>query len=119
MLNYLIVGQKIRDFRKLKRLSQETLAEKVDKSVAYISYIEGGYKCMSVETLVDIVNALGITADVLLSECLEYNFDINAGELKEIIEDCSPYERKIILDTARAIKISMRDNLSMSRKKSY
>ncbi len=116
MLNYLTVGQKIRTIRKQKRISQEALAGKINKNSSYISYIESGYKCMSVETMVDIVNALGITTDVLLSESLEHNLEVNAEELKEIIEDCTPYERRIILDAARAIKISMRDNYSMKCK---
>ena len=58
MINYYTIGQRVKEARKKKHLSQADLAEAVEKSTSYISYMETGLKCMSLETLVDIANAL-------------------------------------------------------------
>ena len=43
-INYRKLGQKIKQFRLTKGLSQEELAEKCNLSTSYISYIETGKK---------------------------------------------------------------------------
>ena len=63
MINYYTIGQRVKEARKKKHLSQADLAEAVEKSTSYISYMETGLKCMSLETLVDIANALDVSAD--------------------------------------------------------
>ena len=60
-LNYHVIGQRIRNYRQQRNLSQNSVAEKIDKSATYISYIEGGIKHPSLETLVDLANLLGVT----------------------------------------------------------
>ena len=71
-LNYHVIGQRIRNYRQQRNLSQNSVAEKIDKSATYISYIEGGIKHPSLETLVDLANLLGVTTDLLLGENLEH-----------------------------------------------
>ena len=66
MINYYTIGQRVKEARKKKHLSQADLAEAVEKSTSYISYMETGLKCMSLETLVDIANALDVSADYIL-----------------------------------------------------
>ena len=53
------------------RLTQEALAEKVEVSTSYIGHIERGQKRCSLETLVSIAGALGVTPDLLLRDSLE------------------------------------------------
>ena len=53
------------------KLTQEALAEKVDVSTSYIGHIERGQKRCSLETLVSIADALGVTPDLLLRDSLE------------------------------------------------
>ena len=67
MINYYTIGQRVKEARKKKHLSQADLAEAVEKSTSYISYMETGLKCMSLETLVDIANALDVSADYILA----------------------------------------------------
>ena len=107
-LNYTIIGKRIKQARKRMKLTQENLAEKIDKCPSYISYIENGKKQLSLETLVDIANTLQVSADDLLSFNIEYKSEAKS-EFSSILENCSTYEKKVITDIAKALKQSLRD----------
>ena len=113
-LNYKIIGKSIKQARKRKKLSQETLAEIIDKSSSYISYIETGIKHLSLETLVDIANALEVSADELLSFNIEFRHEVKS-EFSSILEKCSTYEKKVITDVAKALKQSLQDDRRLRR----
>ena len=67
-MDFMVLGKRIRDERVLLRLTLEQLAEKVDKSSNFIGQIERGTRKPSIETLVDLANALGTTTDNLLRD---------------------------------------------------
>ena len=69
-INYSLIGNRIKAARKAKGLSQSELSELIDRSVGYMSYIETGRKKPSLETLIQIANALDVTIDELLSDNL-------------------------------------------------
>ena len=69
-MDYALLGKRIRDERLLLRLTIEQLAEKVNKSTNYIGQIERCDGKPSLETIVDIANALGTTVDSLLRDSL-------------------------------------------------
>lgn len=70
-MDYELLGKRIRDERLLLRLTIEQLAERVDKSTNYIGQIERNDGKPSLETIVDIANALGTTVDELLKDSLK------------------------------------------------
>ena len=107
-LNYTLIGKHIKEARKKRKLTQEKLSEIIDKSPSYISYIETGKKQLSLETLVDIANALKVNADRLLSYNIEFGND-QKDDFSPILEGCTPFEKKVITDTARALKRTLRD----------
>lgn len=43
-INYILLGQRIRAFRTKKGITQMELAERIDRSAAYMSYVETAYK---------------------------------------------------------------------------
>ncbi|WP_053006155.1 helix-turn-helix domain-containing protein [Kiloniella spongiae] len=55
------VGEQIRDLRKAKRMSVTTLAEKIGKSVGYVSQIERGISIVSIPILNKISAALEVS----------------------------------------------------------
>ena len=65
---YLQLGLKISYYRKLRGLTQEELAEKVDLSSAFIGHVEAPNvsKAVSLDTLFDIAKALEIPPYKLL-----------------------------------------------------
>lgn len=63
-LEYRQLGLKIAYYRKLAGLTQEQLAEKIEKSAAFIGHVEAPNidKAVSLDTLFDISEALNIPA---------------------------------------------------------
>lgn len=109
-LNYYTIGQRIREIRKRCGFSQAMLSELVDKSPTYISYIEGGSKSMSLETFVQIANALEVSTDLLLIDHLTSLSVAGNREVTKLLADCSDYETLVLLDTLKMLKIALRDH---------
>lgn len=65
-LDYYRIGQRIRQVRKAKGLSQGELAEKCGISMSFMGHIERGTRIMSLDTFVAVCDALGTKADELL-----------------------------------------------------
>ncbi len=61
---YKVIGLKIAYYRKLKGLTQEQLAEKIDKNLAFIGAVEAPNvnRTISIDTLFDISEALNTPA---------------------------------------------------------
>ena len=114
-LDFYTVGQRIRRLRKRKRMSQATLAELTDVSATYISHLENGMKFVTVETLIAIANALGVSTDVILCDSLDNQLAPCMAELEYILKDCTNHERRVILDTIRGLKQSLRENYYLKK----
>ncbi|RIP35662.1 XRE family transcriptional regulator [Staphylococcus gallinarum] len=53
------IGKKLKDLRRIKKLTQEELAERTDLSKGYISQIESGHASPSMETFLNVLEVLG------------------------------------------------------------
>lgn len=58
-------GKNIRELRKQKGWSQETLAEKVGLHRTYISVVERGEKNLSIDNIAKIAKTLGVSLETL------------------------------------------------------
>lgn len=65
------VGARIRDFRIMKKMSQEALAFDSDIHPAYLSQVERGEKCPTVETICKICKGLKIPMSELMDFSIE------------------------------------------------
>lgn len=99
-INIKQIGTQIRKFRKIAELTQEELAEHINLSVQYIGYLENGKKGASLDTIIDIANALGITVDPLLLGNLHCEITVHIYEFTELIICCGDEDRDYILDAA-------------------
>ena len=115
-LNYILLGQKVKSFRKKKGFSQFKLSEMISRSPTYISYIESGNKSMSLETFLLLTNALNVTADELLTDSLENTIKVSNHEFATLILDCTEYEKRILLDITARTKTSLRENRGYFRR---
>ncbi len=109
-INYIALGKRIRSARKKQGLTQLKLSEQVHCSASYLSYIENGTKCISLELLIDIANKLNISSDMLLFDCLKNTVTASNHAFTELLNDCSEYEKIILLETATALKFALRNN---------
>ena len=62
------LGEKIRRFRQLRNLSQDTLAYDCEVHRNYISAIENGVRNITFETLVKVAQGMGITVSELTTD---------------------------------------------------
>ena len=65
-LNYKAIGQRIRQVRQEKHITQEKLGELCALSTAHIGHIERGTRIPSLQTVFHIASALGVSIDYLL-----------------------------------------------------
>lgn len=102
-MDYCIIGENIRKYRKQNGFSQEELSEKVGISVTHMSHIETGYTKLSLSVAVSLANALGVQIDTLLREP---TVDTESAERRigEILGGCTGREADIIADIVKAVK---------------
>ena len=97
------LGDKIRDTRLKCGLTQDRLAEMVDISTNFMSLIENG-RNMSVETLVKIADALGVTVDYLLSDTMEVQSDKIMTQIAQNLSTLSDDEKLFFLNDIKQYK---------------
>ena len=101
-MDYELLGKRIRDERLLLRLTIEQLAERVDKSTNYIGQIERNDGKPSLETIVDIANALGTTVDALLKDSLRIEqHDGTIQEISTLLYSLDDNGKQFILDVVK------------------
>ena len=98
-LDYGRMGMRIRQVRKTKGWSQEELAKKAGISMSFMGHIERGSRIMSLETFVNICEALHTNADELLwgiahpSNALEDMWSVSDKKSDEKTDSYSMYIR--------------------------
>ena len=92
-MDYKGLGKRIREERKRLHLTQAELAEAIDISDTYMGAIERGERSLTLDTLVRLVNRLGVTVDYMLADSVADNDSNIMEQFKQII-DGQPLERK-------------------------
>ena len=85
------IGENVRSIRNERKITQEQLADMVDKNASSITRIEAGYRMMSVESLVAVANALGVSCDALIhgkdgTVSMENIIHLLQGQPRETVE---------------------------------
>ena len=102
-MDYKRLGNRIREERLRLHLTQAQLAEDVDISDTYMGAIERGERSLTLDTLVRLVNRLGVTVDYLLADSVS-DSDANIMEQFKQIMDQQPLERRqMAINVLRAV----------------
>ncbi len=109
-VNFKLIGKRIQEVRKQQAMTQAELAALTDMSDSYISCIETAKKQASLESLIRISNALGITVDELLSGNQIHNPTDYQTDIDLLMEDCSLLERRFIYELISVAKYIIRNN---------
>lgn len=96
------LGKKIREQRKLKKLTLDQLALQAGIGKIYLGEIERGKKMPSLNIFINIVNALDISADVLLRDEVEAGKTYILNDLNLKFETLTPRQRKTAFDILNA-----------------
>ncbi len=97
------IGKNIRKFRLEKKLRQEDLAEMTGLSTNYIGMVERGEKIPALETFIGIVNALGVSVDMILCDVVNSGYEVRSSLLTEKMEKLSAEDRAKIYDVIDAM----------------
>lgn len=97
-MNLSSIGKNIRKYRIKRKMRQSDLAEKTGLSTNYIGMIERGEKIPALDSFIQIINGLEISADVILADVTVTGYEIKNSMLHEKIEKLSPDDREKIYD---------------------
>lgn len=92
------IGKNIRKYRLAKKLRQEDLAEKAGLSANYIGMVERGEKIPSLETFITILNALEVSADMVLADVVSTGYIVKNSILNEKLSKLSNDDREKIYE---------------------
>ena len=102
-LDFSAIGQRIKEVRTSKKLTQEYLAEKTGVNVSHISNIETNKVKVSLTLLVGICNALDITVDYLLENEYHNPTSVTEKELFHAIKDMDHARLETLLRIAKVL----------------
>ena len=92
-------GSRLRAERERQKLTRRELADRASTAQDYIAQLERGDKSPSLQTLVNIIMALDISADVLIFD----NTKESQGEIDLIIRDFAVFLKGIRTEEAVAL----------------
>lgn len=96
------MGDRIKDTRKKRGLTQENLAEKLDISVEYVSQIERGMKMPSMQIFIKLIEILDVSADYLLRDTVSTRNLYGDKQIGSRLERLTPKQRvalEALIDT--------------------
>ncbi len=110
------VGDRIRQLRKEKRLSQEELGDKSDLHYTHIGAIERGEKNWSIDTLVKVAVGLNVTVnDLLVLPPKPADIRNLKKAIISEINESSPEALRLLSDIVKGVK-SLEANLSILKR---
>jgi len=109
-IDYISIGNRIREMRTDKGWTQAKLAEKSGVEPSNISHIERAATKLSLPTLVNIANALDVTLDEIAYGSLVKSTHISVKMIDDILADCSHDELKSLAEVIKATKNVLRKN---------
>jgi transcriptional regulator with XRE-family HTH domain len=102
-MDYMRLGQRVREERLKLNLTQAQLAEAVDISDTYVGQIERGERSLTLDTLVRVVNRLGVSIDYLLKDSVVTSDESILNQFKQIIDTQSDLRKQMALDVVKTM----------------
>ena len=109
-LDYKAIGKRIKIARINADLTQEALAGQIELSPSHMSNIETGTTKVSLTTIVNLANALGVTVDDLLCDNIIHARAQMDRDVQQVLDDCDDYEIRVVKDLARTVVDALRKN---------
>ena len=102
-LDYKVIGQRLKNARIAKNLTQEDLAEKIDISVAFLSRVERGNSHINLKRLNQVCNLLDVSEGYILNGAFSNSTNYLDKEFSELLKSCSPEKQRLIYNIAQVI----------------
>lgn len=91
------IGKNVKSIRLSRGITQEVMAEKLNKSTNFVSLLEKGLSGASLQTLVDICNILQVDANSIFKGLLTYNIEEKDRYIIDNISAFSGKDKKLSL----------------------
>ncbi|MCI8589347.1 MAG: helix-turn-helix domain-containing protein [Clostridiales bacterium] len=92
------IGSRIKEARVKRNLTQDQLAEKVDRVTTYISDIERGSKLPSLSLFINIVEVLNVSADYILRGEIDAGKQYVYDDIIQSLEGLNPKQRLGVIE---------------------
>ena len=102
-VDFSIIGQRLKEARKKKNLTQDKLSEKMGVSIAYLSKVETGKVHINLERLSQICSILNITEGEILNGVSNNSNSYLHYEFNELLKKSSPKNLKIAYKILKSI----------------
>jgi len=102
-LDYNIIGERLKQARINKNLTQEKLAEELDVSVAFLSRIERGSSYINLKRLNQICTILDVTEGEILNGVSKDSSTYLNKDLSNLLKNCPPEKINLIYNVAKVI----------------
>ena len=103
VIDYKIIGKRIKAERAKHKFTQEEMAEKLNTSVAFYSRIETGRSHVNLTRIMEIANILNVSAGYFLTGIEEEGNNYLYEDFKVILEKCTPKQQKFIYKMAEVV----------------
>ena len=103
MVDYEMIGGRIKTCRLQNKLTQESLAEICGITVEYLSKIENGKAKPTIDTLGNICDALGSDMSYLFSGSLVDLSNYKLDDISRYYKDCKPEIKPIALEIVKKL----------------
>jgi transcriptional regulator with XRE-family HTH domain len=111
LVDYTLIGQRIKEERTKQGISQDVLSEKADISQSFLGQIERGERKFSLKTLIKIADSLETSLDYLVYD-YKPKSNTEIDELFFILKDQKPEDIQMISDIIRRIIRHYKDKIS-------
>ena len=102
-IDYKIIGKRIKDARMKANITQQTLAEMIDASTAYLSRIERGEANVNLRRLMQISTVLKVPIQYLIAGTSEESEIYLKREFQELLSECTPDKQRLIYNIAKIV----------------
>ena len=103
MIDYKLIGSRIKEIREKTGQTQEVLAEKVDITTVYLSKIENGKVSPTLKLLDSICIALDCSLDTVLLNITTESSSYQDERINQLFRACSPAVKPIALDLLKSL----------------
>ena len=103
LMDYTLLGQRIKEERIKLNLTQAELAEDINISDTYMSQIETGKRSLTLDTLVILVNRLGVSIDYIMKDFVKETDENSYNQIRQIIDSQSNENKQLAIDLLKTI----------------
>lgn len=103
MLDYKIIGERLKEARIDKKLTQEKLSNKLEVSIAFLSRIERGSSHISLKRLSQICDILEVSEGSILNGTSGKSKNYLNSDFEKLFDKCTDKQKKMIYEIAKTI----------------